>query len=261
MEENIAKRNARAVFPDGFESAKDTRQRRRRIKRLFKAVDDRPSSIRPFFRCRRRNCSTEACPDCMRRYRRQLLQAADVVLSSRSAWTRASVVAENLTVLPGDLHKVELDKIIKSARKRLQRNEFLRHRIVLGGLDISLNLDDNVVQHWQIHFYLLIEGDPTEDLKDAVKTVFPGEPSAPRPYAFREVKDRLKPMSYAYKSTFYRRSGYRDQNNVANTRRLPLKAKEERELLVFLGKYKIGSRLILHGVRRNGKPLKLQITN
>jgi hypothetical protein len=63
----------------------------------------------------------------------------------------------------------------------------------------------------------------------------------------------LEAISYAYKSVFMRRSTYTDDDGKTQTRAYPLKGPDYRELLQFLAKYKVGSRAILRGVRRNGK--------
>jgi hypothetical protein len=56
---------------------------------------------------------------------------------------------------------------------------------------------------------------------------------------------------------FKRRSAYIDADGKAQTREFPLKGPDVRELLQFLAKYKVGSRAILRGVRRNGKSFAL----
>jgi hypothetical protein len=120
-----------------------------------------------------------------------------------------------------------------------------------------LNLQNNLVQHWQVHLYLLIEGKKTRTLKQAVKAAFPHEPTAPRPYRFRAVDDFAAAASYAYKAMFKRRSGYL-KDGKPRTRALPLKSRDVLELLSWLDGYPVGARLVLRGVRRNGSPLQLQ---
>jgi hypothetical protein len=64
-------------------------------------------------------------------------------------------------------------------------------------------------------------------------------------------------ISYAYKAVFARRSAYIDADGKSQTRGLPLKGPDNRELLQFLAQHKVGCRAILRGVRRNGKSFAL----
>jgi hypothetical protein len=190
-------------------------------------------------------------------FRREYLSAASPVFASRPDWTRVSIIPSAFAIPVGQLSSVDLEKIVKHARKRLERSPHLRDRIVIGGIDVSLNQQNNSVGHWQLHLYLLIEGKKTSKFTAAVKAAFPPEPTAARPYRFRAVDDFAAAASYAYKSIFKRRSAYL-KDGKPRTRALPLKRQDEVELLSWLGGYKAGARLILRGVRRNGSPLQLQ---
>ena len=138
--------------------------------------------------------------------------------------------------------------------KRLERSSLCR-RIIIAGIDISLNLQDNEVQGWQLHLYLLIEGENTLRLREAIKAAFPPEPTAPVPYDFDEVNDPSERVTYLFKSIFQRRSRYTDAKGRAKTEDQPLKGREVRELLTWLDQHPIGTRLILRGIRRNGRRL------
>jgi len=65
----------------------------------------------------------------------------------------------------------------------------LSSRIVFAGIDISLNLEDNIIVGWQPHIYALIEGKNTRQLQEAIKAAFPPEPTAAMPYDFDQVTD------------------------------------------------------------------------
>jgi hypothetical protein len=191
----------------------------------------------------------------MRTYRRGFCRAATLVIASLPDWTRASVIPSGLAVPPGRLDSVNVPKLVKALRKRIERSPYLRNRVVIGGLDVSLNLKENVVERWQPHLYLLIGGKKGRKLKEAVKEAFPPEETAKRAYRFRPVTDPPAAISYAYKSIFNRRSSY-EKNGKPRTRNLALKSAEERELCTFLDGFPMGARLILRGVRRNGKKLE-----
>jgi hypothetical protein len=190
----------------------------------------------------------------MREFRLFWLGAATRVLVQRPHWTRCSVVPKGLLIPYEQLAHFDLDAAVKRLRKRLERSQ-LHGRIVLGAIDVSLNLENNVIQGWQWHLYLLIEGQNDAELQQAVKDAFPAEPTALAPYDFREVVDHLKVLTYAYKSLFKRRSGYLTPQGDHRTKDQPLKGADLRELLPFLVNHKTGARLILSGLRRSGERL------
>jgi hypothetical protein len=102
---------------------------------------------------------------------------------------------------------------------------------------------------------MLIEGENTLQLKEAIKAAFPPEPTAPLPHDFDEVDDPSECVTYLFKAIFNRRSGYTDAYDHHSTRKQSLKGSELRELLLWLDQYPIGARLILRGIRRNGSRL------
>jgi hypothetical protein len=174
----------------------------------------------------------------------------------RPHWTRCSVITEGLSVPYSSLNTFDLKAAVKRTLKRLERSG-ISDRIVIGGLDVSLNLGNNVRVGWQFHLYLLVEGKDDKALREAVKAAFTPEPSAAKPYELTEVTDPIAVISYAYKSVFWRRSAYIDANGKSQTRGLPLKRPDNRELLQFLAQHKVGCRAILRGVRRNGRSFAL----
>src|SRR6266446_3923481 len=182
--------SAQMYLPQNFETHQDAVKRRRFDRNVLRGGGKRQRRVaRRLRECQpRKRCRSEVCRVCVRTFRRQFLRAAAQVLRSRPDWTRASIITSGLAIPCGQLKGVDLSKEIKKVRKRLERSPYLRNRIVVGGLDISLNLQNSVIQHWQLHLYLLIEGKKTRKLKQAIKTAFPPEPTAPRPYRFRVVK-------------------------------------------------------------------------
>ena len=61
-------------------------------------------------------------------------------------------------------------------------------------------------------------------------------------------------VTYLFKAIFKRRSRYTSANGH-RTKSLPLKGPELRELLQFLDQQAVGERLVLRGIRRNGRRL------
>jgi hypothetical protein len=243
------------VFIESFEDALERRRIHRRKLKLGRKRQRRVA--RALAQCRRQHrCGTEACRVCLRDFRISWAGEAIKILAERPQWTRCSVIPEGMLTPYDRLAEFDLAAAIKRIRKRLERSE-LRGRIVLGAIDVSLNLQNNAIQGWQFHLYLIVEGANDQKLRKAIKAVFPPEPTASVPYDFQEIDKTgvIDVTTYVYKSFFKRRSGYNDSKGNHRTKDQPLKGADLRELLPFLAKYKVGSRLILSGVRRNGQHL------
>ena len=129
------------------------------------------------------------------------------IMLQRPDWTRCSIITKGLLVPYGQLANFGLHAVIKRLRKRIGRSD-LHGRVVLGGLDISLNVENNVIVGWQFHPYLIVEGKDDVSLEQAIKDAFPPEPTALVPYDFAEITDPLEVITYAYKAQFKRRSGF-----------------------------------------------------
>ena len=242
--------------PQGFETFADaTKRRAQKIQILGRGNRDDQRLADKLERCRKGSrCGSAACDICLRLYRLRLLRQTSPILTSRLNWTRASVVPDGFLVPLGELGNVHLKAVGEMIDKRLERSS-LRRRIVIAGIDISLNLQDNDIIGWQLHLYMLIEGENTLRLREAVKAAFPPERTAPIPYDFDEVNVPSNCVTYLFKAIFKRRSRYAGADGRPRTKSQNLKGPELRELLQFLDQYGIGERLILRGIRRNGGSL------
>jgi len=107
----------------------------------------------------------------------------------------------------GELANVDLNALKRRIHKRLERSS-LGNRIVIAGIDVSFNLEDNEAVGWQLHLYMLVEGENVLGLQEAIKATFPPEPTALVPYRFTQLTGKVKPITYLYKSVFWRRSRY-----------------------------------------------------
>ena len=246
--------------PDGFETFTDAKKRRaQKIQILRRGNRDERRLAKKLEGCRKgHRCRSGACDVCLRLYRLNLFRQTSPVLASRPHWTRASVVTAGFLVPLGELANVDLHALGEMIDKRVERSS-LHRRIVMAGIDTSLNLQDNNIIGWQLHLYMLIDGENTLRLREAIKAAFPPEQTAPTPYDFDEMNDPANCVTYLFKAIFKRRSRYTDANSQSRTKSLPLKGPELRELLQFLDQHPAGERLVLRGIRRNGR--RLVITN
>jgi hypothetical protein len=172
--------------PDGFETFADAKERRaRKIRILSQGEKDQQRLAAQLKRCRKGSrCESGACDVCLRLYRLRLFQTASPVLASRPHWTRASIVPAGFLLPMGELANVQLKALGEMIDKRLERSS-LRRRMVLAGIDISLNLQDNKIIGWQLHLYMLIEGENTLRLREAIKADLPARTNCTDPLRFR----------------------------------------------------------------------------
>jgi hypothetical protein len=242
--------------PDGFETYAQAKDRRAYKIEILSGGNPKQRRIAArLARCRKGNrCNCGACDVCERRFRLRLLRQLTPILASRPHWTRASIVPADLLFAPGELADVDLNALKAKVQKRFERWT-LRNRIVIAGIDISSNIQNNKKVGWQLHLYMLIEGEQTVQMEEAVKATFRPEATALVPYHFKQVTGAIRPVTYLYKSIFWRRSRYTRYGRQYRIRKLQLKRPELRELLEFLGRYPVGARLILRGLRRDGKSL------
>jgi hypothetical protein len=240
-------------LPEDFETYAEAKQRRAHDIRVLRRGDwHRRRIAEKLSGCRKgQRCQNEACKICLGHFRRWLVSEATPILVSRPHRTCASVVTAGLLVRDDELHDLDLGKLVKRLRKRLERSS-LADRMIIGGIDASLNFQNNVVTGYQFHLHLLIEGQDDLALREAIKSALPPEATAPEAYRFARLNNIPGAVSYAYKALFVRRSRFTDRGGVVRTKKQPLKGSELRALLSFLARYRVGARLILQGVRRNG---------
>jgi hypothetical protein len=243
-------------IPKGFETRAAAKKRcAHKIQVLRGGSDQEQPLAEKLEACRKDDlCGSAACDTDLGFFRLWLYRQSLAIFDDRLAWTRASVIPAGFLIPFGKLSKVNLQAIAAKIDKRLERSS-LRSRIAFVGIDISLNVENNEILGWQIHLYVLIEGENSLQLKEAIKAAFPPEPTAPLPYKFDEVDDPSECVTYLLKAIFNRRSRYTDANGHHSTRKQSLKGPELRELLLWLDQYPIHARLILRGIRRNGSRL------
>jgi hypothetical protein len=201
---------------------------------------------------RTHRCTSEADPVCVTLFQRKILRAANAIVDGRS-WTRTTVVTSGLLIPYGRLGEHDLTATLERVRERLVRSR-LGKRVSIGAIDISLDLKNRTIIGWQPRLNLVVEGKNGPGLQQAIKAAFPPEPTALKPYLFKQVANPERAFAGLYNYKFFRRSRYRIKKE-SRTTKLPLTPNDLEELLSFLGRYSVGSRLVLAGVRWEGKLL------
>ena len=243
-------------IPEGFETRAAAKERcAHKIEILRGGNAQEQLLAEKLARCQKDDlCCSAACDVDLGLYRLWLYRESLPIFAARPNWTRASVIPASFLIRVNELSNVNLSALASKIKKRLARSS-LRNRLAFVGIDISLNLQDNEILGWQFHLYILIEGENTLRLQEAIKAAFPPEPTALVPYDFDKVNDPSNRITYLFKAIFKRRSRYTTANGQPRTKSLPLKDPDLRELLPFLDQHPIGARLILCGIRRNGSRL------
>lgn len=201
-----------------------------------------------------RRCESAACPVCVRRFRKRLLKQLKPVYKREPHWIRASIIPANCLRPIGRLHGFDLAKAKKTWLKRLMRAPaILRNAILVGGVDVSVNVEENVIQGHQVHLYLAIAAPNSKKLRKAIRKTFAPELSAKRPYLVTDIEDFGPVFSYTMKPMFCRRLSYRNESGQRKGSDVSPLPSELEEILLWLAEYEIGDRQILRGLRRNGR--------
>jgi hypothetical protein len=129
--------------------------------------------------------------------------------------------------------------------------------VLIGSLDVSLNLEENEDKHWRPHFHgFLLTGIDRKTHRELGRA-FPKSEGGPlRPVHVKRVRRRKlrKTIGYTCKWFYCRRSIYMkelsDGRRVRRRDRVKLQAAEDRELQLALRNYRVDDLLVLKGVKR-----------
>lgn len=208
-------------------------------------------------------CLSEACPVCMRRFRKSLVRSARQLGLPGFPWVRINIVLQGMDFPAGELHRFDIVLALQMLQRRIQRSPLSSH-MVIGGIDVSWNTLNNNEGYWQGHVYVLVSGTKTTELVRAIRRVFPPSPTTFRPNSIVQVKptsaDFLGCLTYSYKAEFNWRSSYHekrlrlDGSPRLNGRTRMLRGVQLAELSDWLSRYSVGDRLLLTGIRRLRAP-------
>lgn len=251
-------------LPKKFETIAEAVAARRKLVRDLKVHHPAHPGLAAMRRCRKGSrCFLEACPRCRRVFRRHLVAEARRLGLDRQHWVRVSVIPKGWRVGGGELSSLDLSRLVANTTKALER--YLPGVLIVGGIDISWNTWNNGDGHWQVHLYYLAAAPLSAELELAFRSALRTESATTfrsRPVTFRQVRDDgfFRCLTYSYKSVFWWKSYYtdkrlrRDGTPRRNSRDLPLPRQHQLELAMWFGDRRIGSRLILRGVRRTSRP-------
>lgn len=245
--------------PHEFEALDEAKRRRRsRIRKLEKEGTAKALEVaRVLEACRPGSrCETLACNVCVRRFRIKNTKASVGFMNGRP-YVRASIIPARQQFF--DLSICKLTRVAGSLRRQLART--LGNLIIIGGVDLLLHDNpDPSKAYWQIHFYLLIEGELTDGLKQRVKEAIEGEPTAFVSHMLCQVNpnDYAKVASYATKSYFgkwwprRRKPGQKGRPGHTPCR---LDAKQEAQMAIWASQFRPKDLAVRHNCKLMGSEL------
>ena len=193
-----------------------------------------------------RRCLTAACLQCSAALQRRLIHRAKRRFAGSSV-SLVTIVPTEAVVQIGELQTFQIAEHREHFRTFLRDLGF-RNFTVYGGLDISLNVssDGEWESHWCPHWCLLVSGPSADELRQALKGAIEPTELVMRPTMVRQVTSRRPYVfSYALKSTFFRRTTYRDANGrLCRSRPQALPPRHRNELLVALAEVRVTRRVI-----------------
>lgn len=247
----------------GGESNNEARERHRLLVSRLDRAGERGENLDPLRNCTAdQPCRLEPCPLCVRWFRREYVRAFLKAGLGHGTFTRVSVILGGQFIPPGGFRSGWLTRLTGSARKQIERSE-LRDHIILGGVDLSLNVFENVLRWWAPHLYLLINEGCSDELTQAVQAAFRLDKEARYPVKAAAVvgTELLNCVTYSYKSGFYRRSSYQEPERPKvdgtprrNVLSQSLSPAAQVDIARALADYSVGSRLIMRNVRRTTSP-------
>jgi hypothetical protein len=219
-------------------------------------------------------CRSAACPKCNRLFRKQLHREIVRAVPQDMDIVRISLIPKHSRIEVGGLAAFDLRTWVSSRQRSIDR-ALPSGSLFVGGVDMSLNTMENSDAHWVPHLYgfviapkaaLLCKRRKRDDLRRAllkhcpVLQQPPGSTVRQRPLVVSSLWTRADFEAnalYAHKSEAYRRSRYwetkratgKRTTNVVSQR---LSADQDIELALCFDRFALGSRLILHGLRRRG---------
>lgn len=254
----------RKLLPKGFETRQQAREAHRKLVRALDAHYPDHSALPALRACEKGNrCFLEACPMCRRVFRRQLVREAHRLGLHRKVWSRVSVIPKGWRVASGELSSLSLPNLVAKTKKALERHA--PGLVVVGGIDVSWNTWENGDGHWQVHLYYLVRAAKSASLKASLRSAIKSDPPTNyrwRPFHIGQVRADafFTCLTYSSKNHFSWKSYYPDSRLRRNgtPRRncddLPLPRQQQVELALWFLDRRIGSRLIVRGLRRTSRP-------
>jgi hypothetical protein len=242
-----------------FETRQTALHRQATLIRQLAVVDDDAITVaRRLHACSKHApCGSPICPVCVRRLRRSFIKGgmaciADICRTGNVPGEHVvafSAVLGEEQYAVGQLHKADLLQVNKRLQRRFQRAGL---PVVLAGVDISLNEDSTGrwPPYWQLKLYGVVVGLIRLEVKQRLAVNLPVSDRIPRPFRVRTCRELPKPLSYIIKPMLIRRVSYIDPTGRFNTRKVPIKSAEMRELAVWLDQYPLTARYLLTGCRR-----------
>lgn len=223
------------------------------------ALAERLEQCRPYARCR-----SAACPECTKAAQRHFAKALKRFLEHASNFPGeivcVSVIPADGVTRPRDLHSLVPALAIRRWREKLAKTEI---PFFVGGIDVSFNehKEGRYKRHWSVHVWGFTTTTDLEQLKADLKALFPKTDEILRPVNVKVWDGRARALRYVLKTDFRRRIGVENRASTSpdGTSRTSrgtvydrLRSRHREQLLLYLDKYGLQSRLLLRSVQLSG---------
>jgi hypothetical protein len=230
-----------------MQDSKNALEQRLRTTRFLKkhfgcyhALTQKLAHCEPFNRC-----MSGACAECTRATQRWLVAEASKLSDYRNPDAVCSSWIIGISA-KGKLSKESLSTFQAKIKSVLNTTVT---SFALGGVDFSFNTGhEKTPDHWAIQLWFLTLGEEWDLGNRLIRNAVVKRPLKKYPF-----DGNPKAVAYSFKNKFSLRESYREIDlngrKTSNTRNLPLRVSEKKELLPFLDREGLHSRLFLIGVR------------
>lgn len=203
-------------------------------------------------------CYSGACPECGRLFQRFYVRRSkniirDIIADKGKELIALCIIPSSPIVRPGKLDKFS---VINFQRRIKTALDSVGVKSAIGGVDFSFNEDRE--QRWNpiicVHPYLITATDDREQLRRALKRIFPRTTEVPRPIKLPLFENKAYRRSYSLKMNFKLRiSHYKVRKGKTtksrNTSTDRLRVDQRIELYKYLHKIGLAARIIFRGIK------------
>ena len=209
-----------------------------------------------------RRCLLPVCRKCRRRYRLWLAAAMVRLLGEGKGLLFVTLIPRDERLPPGRLHKFSPRRLIERLKRQLARSG-LGHVVVIGGVDLSFNVDSDGKQpaRWEPHLHLIVAGCSKEQLLAALRRHYRPSKEVRAPLRIQRLANWPKQFSYTTKPFFGMKMYFTNDAGMRRPARRRLPPERAREISRVLSRYSNNDLRMLVGVRQHGTELRYTAGN
>ncbi|MBF0612982.1 MAG: hypothetical protein HQL55_17825 [Magnetococcales bacterium] len=211
----------------------------------------------------RKPCGSPACPHCVERYKKWIMEEAKVVFVEDAGLLFVTVLLLNRRMTDEEVMKFDPKQMHNSFGKQLRRAGI--RGPFLGCLEMDYNMES---ESWLPHYHLVMMGSDAKQIEVLRKRFYciggvgaTNNTAGGRQLLVRETNGISRQLSYTFKFRWSRIEGYfSPTSNRHRTWKYRLNATRQRLALRTLDRIGFNGFLFLYGLRRTGnKIVKLPV--